>query len=108
MRNTQLRSNAKIERVGVLIQKRRLQWLEHLARMPDDRLPKKLLVSRISNGKRYQGGQKQRWHDLIQADLKKVNLENVWRVEAQNRKFWRNKPSNFFVFIMEKKKKRVC
>ena len=77
MRNTQLRSNAKIERVEVLIQKWRLQWLGHLARMPDDRLPKKLLVSRISNGKRHQGGQKQRWHDLIQADLKKVNLENV-------------------------------
>ena len=45
MRNTQLRNKANINRVDVMIQKRRLQWLGHVERMHDDRLPKKLLVS---------------------------------------------------------------
>ena len=42
MRNTQLRNLTKIERVDVLIQKRRLQWLGHVERMSNERLQKKL------------------------------------------------------------------
>ena len=90
MRNTQLRNLTKIERVDVLIQKRRLQWLGHVERMSDERLQKKLLVSKIMNGKRGQGGQKQRWHDLIHADLKQLNMVADWRTAARDRKQWRN------------------
>ena len=36
---------SKYRRIDVMIQKRRLQWLGHLERMPADRLPKKLLTS---------------------------------------------------------------
>ena len=43
-----------------MIQKKRLKWLEHLERMPDDRFSRRLLVSKIAGGKRHQGGQKQR------------------------------------------------
>ena len=90
MRYTQLRNLTKIERVNVLIQKRRLQWLGHVERMSDERLQKKLLVSKIMNGKRCQGGQKQRWHDLIHADLKQLNMVSDWRTAARDRKQWRN------------------
>ena len=78
MINTQLRIKANIERVDVMIQKRRLQWLGHVERMHDNHLPKKLLVSKIRDGKRDQGGQKQTWHDLIHADLKEVNMVTSW------------------------------
>ena len=73
-----------------MIQKRRLKWLGHLERMPDDRLPRRLLVSKIAGGKRHQGGQKQRWHDLVQSDLKKLNIVDVWRAEVHDRRKWRN------------------
>ena len=42
------------------------------------------------NGKRCQGGQKQRWHDLIHVDLKQLNMVADWRTAARDRKLWRN------------------
>ena len=60
IRNTQLWNKANIDRVDVMIQKKRLQWLGHVERMHDDRLPKKILVSKIMDGNRHQRGQKQR------------------------------------------------
>ena len=90
MRNTQLQSSSNIDRVEVMIQKRRLKWLGHLERMPDDRLPRRHLVSKIAGGKRHQGEQKQRWHDLVQLDLKKLNIVDFWRAKAHDRRKWRN------------------
>ena len=89
LRNTQLRCKSKIERVDVMIQRRRLQWLGHLERMENSRLQKKLMVSKIAEGSRSQGGQKKRWHDLIYTDLKKLNIIDTWKTEARNRNDWR-------------------
>ena len=89
LRNTQLRCNSKIERVDVMIQRRRLQWFGHLKRMENSRLQKKLMVSKIAEGSRSQGGQKKRWHDLIYTDLKKLNIVDTWKTEARNRNDWR-------------------
>ena len=59
-RNTQLRRNAKIQRVDVMMQHRRLQWLGHVERRNEERIPRKILVSRIVGRKRSKGGQKKR------------------------------------------------
>ena len=104
MRNTQLRNKAYIDRVDVMIQKRGLQWLGHVERMHDDRLPKKLLVSKIRYGKRHQGGQKQRWHDLIHAELKEVNMVTGWKTEARDRKKWRTNIYNLLHDLNARKK----
>ena len=56
--------------------------------MHDDRLPKKLLVSKIRAGKRHQEGQKQRWHDLIHTELNEVNMVTSWKTEVRDRKKW--------------------
>ena len=113
MRNTQLQNKANIDRVDVMIQKRRLQWLGHVKRMHDDRLPKKLLVSKIRDGKRHQKGQKQRWHDLIHADLKEVNMVTSWKTEARDRKKWRTNIYNLLHDLNARKEstekaKRFC
>ena len=86
-----------------MIQKRRLQWLGHVERMHDDRLPKKLLVSKIKDGKRHQGGQKQRWHDLIHADLKEVNMATSWKTEAREKE-WRTNIYNLLHDFNARKK----
>ena len=91
LRNTEIRKIANIERVETMIQLRRLRWLGHVERMPETRLPKILLVSKIADGKRSQGGQKQRWHDVINSDLKSLNLISNWRTKANDRKKWRKK-----------------
>ena len=55
-RNTELRSMAGIERVEVMVMRRRLRWLGHVERMADSRIPKGLLVCRPLVGKRSVGG----------------------------------------------------
>ena len=84
-----------------LTQKRKLQWfglLQECLAIIDQKKG-----SQVENVKQLQGGQKQRWHNLIQAALKKANLENVWREKAQNRKSWRNKTIQLFRFYNEEK-----
>jgi len=89
MRNTDLRSKAGVDRVEVMILRRRLRWLGHLERMEDSRLPKCLLVSRPTVGKRSVGGQKRRWNDAVMEDLKKCDLLADWREVARERVAWR-------------------
>ena len=47
-------------------------------RMPDDRLPKKVLFSQLSHGKRPQHKPKVRWRDCITNDLKDTKLFSMW------------------------------
>ena len=55
----------------VMMMKRRLRWLGHLARMEEIHIPKCLLVSKPAGGKRSVGGQKRGWNDMMVNDLKK-------------------------------------
>ena len=89
MRNVQLRSLGGLDRVEVMVMRRRLCWLGHLERMEDSRIPKCLLACRPANGKRSMGGQKRRWNDLVRSDLQKCNMLADWREVAQERAAWR-------------------
>ena len=58
--------------------------------MSDNRLPKKLLYGELSQGKRFQGGQKKRFKDSVKASLKAFDLDiQTWEEVAQNRGTWR-------------------
>ena len=46
-RNSELRSLGGLERVDVMVMRRRLRWLGHMERLDISRLPKCLLVSRL-------------------------------------------------------------
>jgi hypothetical protein len=89
MRNTQLRAQAGIERIDVMILQRRLRWLSHTERMKESRLPKYLLVCRPARGKRSVGGQKRRWNEVVKDDLKKCDLLADWRDVASQREAWK-------------------
>ena len=80
---------AGIERVEVMVMRRRLRWLGHVERMDDTRLPKCLLVCKPQDGKRSVGGQKRRWNDLVLRDLKRCGLFPDWRDMACERGAWR-------------------
>ena len=54
------------------------------------RLPRKLLVCAPTQGRRSVGGQKKRWNDLVQRDLRSCDLEEDWRKLAGNRSEWRS------------------
>ena len=57
--------------------------------MENSRLPKQLVVIKINEGKRLHGKQKQRWHDVVNADLKSLDMVSTRRTKALNRNLWR-------------------
>ena len=78
------------ETVSEKVQKRRLEWLGHLARMPDHRLPKVMLFSWLPQP-RPRCGPRKRWRDVVRKDLRNVEVgEHEWYAEAsRSRAGWR-------------------
>ena len=89
-------SNGEVRsRVGMpvtladMISCRRLRWLGHVARMEDDRLPKRVLFGWLPQ-RRPPHGVELRWRDKVRQDLKKFHIEEAgWYVLAQDRQEWR-------------------
>ncbi len=61
------------ETIEEVIAAKRLRWVGHVARMGEDRLPKKLLFGWLPQ-KRPAHGTKMRWRDKIRSDLKSFNI----------------------------------
>ena len=71
------------ETMAELLQKHRLRWLGHVARMDNQRLPKQLLFGELKK-RRPQHGVKRRWRDLMLADITTIGIED-WYTTAQDR-----------------------
>ena len=74
----------------IKVAKRRLQWLGHLARMSDHRLPKVALFSWFSEP-RPRCGPKKRWRDAVRKDLRviEVNEDKCYDETVTSRASWR-------------------
>ena len=78
-----------VETITTKLMRKHLEWLGHLARMPDQSLPKICLFSWLPQT-RPQGGPRRRWRDLVKTDLKAVGVsDGCWYSEALDRKHWR-------------------
>ena len=70
---------------------RRLCWLGHVARMSEERIPKKVLFGWLPQ-RRPPHGTKMRWRDRVRKDLKKFSIEeSTWFKECQERAVWQQK-----------------
>ena len=54
--DTEVLKKAKMQSVHALLKLAQLRWTGHVTRMPDERLPKKVLYGELQEGKRSQGG----------------------------------------------------
>ena len=73
-----------------MLRKTQLCWAGHVVRMPDERLPKRILYGELLTGARSHGGQKKRFKDTLKASLKDFGIDhNSWETTAQNRAAWR-------------------
>ena len=88
--DTKVLKKAKMQIVHTLLKLAQLRWTVHVTRMPDERLPKKVLYVELQEGKRPQGGQKKRYKDTLKASLKDFNIPTEsWEQAAQDRTRWR-------------------
>ena len=79
-----------MQSVHTLLKLAQLRWTGHVTRMPEERLPKKILYGELEMDKRSHGGQKKRYKDILKASLKNFNIpKESWEQIAQDRVKWR-------------------
>ena len=88
--DTEVLKRAGMQSIHTLLKLAQLWWTGHVTRMPDERLPKKILYGELQVGKRSHGGQKKRYKDTLKASLKDFNIPTEsWKQIAQDRTKWR-------------------
>ena len=108
--DTEVLEKAKMQSVHTLLKLAQLRWTGHVTRMPDERLPKKVLYGELQEGKRSQGDQMKRYKDTLKASLKDFNIPTEsWEQAAQDRTKWHcliNKGASQAKRICEAERKR--
>ena len=88
IRNTVIRERCGVSSLQTIIRHRRLRWLGHIGRMPDLRLPKRMLFGEIlATGRR--GRPVTSWTKIVQADVHSISLPYVWYSQCQDRTEWK-------------------
>ena len=88
--DSEVLKKAKMQSVHTLLKLAYLRWTGHVTKMPEDRLPKKVLYGELQEGKRSQGAQKKRYKDPLKASLKDFNIPTESLEQAaQDRTKWR-------------------
>ena len=87
--DTEVLKRAGMQSVHTLLKLGQLRWTGHVTRMPDERLPKKILYGVLQVRKCSHGGQKKRYKDTLKASLKDFNIPTEsWEQIAQDRTKW--------------------
>lgn len=84
-----LEKRLRISNILSILESRRLQWLGHVFRMPEERLPRRLLTCWVKLPRPKGRPPLTYGHGLVN-DLKTHNLVDLWSDIAGNRKEWRS------------------
>ena len=88
--DTEFLARAGLPSIHTLLKKAQIRRAGHVARMPDSRLPKKLLYGELQQGKHSLGGPKKRFKDTLKRSLKSFSINpDTWEQAAQNHSEWR-------------------
>ena len=77
-----------VAKVSNIVSHMRLRWLGHLARMPDERLPKRVLFGHM-DGSGLRGKSQKQWVNYVREDLQIAGLSYTWWKKSQDRAGWR-------------------
>ena len=89
--NVSIRELCQMESIRNLATYGRHRWLGHVARMPDERLPKRLLFgTRGQTAPSKPGRMIQCWPEYVRDDLNKLYIAYSWFKLAQDREEWRD------------------
>ena len=89
--DTDILSRAKMDSIHAKLMKSQLRWAGHVARMPDDRLPKQIFFGELCEGARSRGRPLLRYKDTLKVSLKNCKIDpDTWESFAQNRPSWRH------------------
>jgi len=86
--NNEIYEIYKAPTIDQVVKARRLQWLGHIERMPEERIVKRI-ESKAPEYKKRRGRPRKRWKQSVLENLKEKKIED-WRNKALNRKTWRN------------------
>ena len=76
------------ETIATKLRRRRLEWLGHVARMADHRLPRICLFGWLAQVRPFHGP-KRRWRDLVKSDLHSLGIsDGCWCTLANDRRQW--------------------
>jgi len=70
---------SKGENIVKWIKGQRISWLGHLARMEEDRMPKKIFTQEME-GMRQRGRRRKGWKEIVETDLPSAGSEKMERV----------------------------
>ena len=87
--NADILSRCNTFSVESQLQSKRLRWLGHTVRMPNDRLPKKLVRGQVK-GLHPQGCPRSTFNDVAMCDRQLHRITKPYK-DAQNRLLWRDK-----------------
>ena len=87
--DTEVLKKVGMQSVHTLLKLAQLRWTGHVTRMPDERLPKKILYGELQVGKRSHGGQKKWYDDTLKAFFKDFNILTNVGTDCTYRTKWR-------------------
>ena len=71
--NRELEEISKGENIVKWIEGQRMNWLGHLERMEEDRMPKKIFTQKLE-GSRRRGGPRRGWKEEVEIDLQVLGV----------------------------------
>ena len=106
--DTEILDRANMDSIYAVLMKSQLRWAGHVARMPDDRLPKQIFFGELCEGARPQGRPLLRYKDTLKSTLKKCDINHeTWEKDAQDRPAWRSVARTGTIAYEEERKKNA-
>ena len=88
--NWELRERTEQPHVSQAVKGRRIQWAGHVARMEEERLPKRVFLAQL-DGRRPTGRPRKDWRRCLEEDIRREGVNpRDWMVMGQNRELWSN------------------